>query len=649
MPEPANTLLQRVLDSVTGTYELLGELGKDELGLLLYLAREIATGKLVGVSVLQDDDEGTEFTLEVRTTLGETVSVEGSTCPECNTVLPDLERFCFHCGADLSGIVAPEGTPESNRLLAALSAATTGRYDILGRMDRAARAGTVYFARDLASRRIVALRLRRAEPGDAAQAEYVVRQTAVFRAPSAGAPALSANGIAGSATLAGGAASVGVPTGGAATRGEATSGAASSGAATGGAAVHGADDGWQTVVGAVGSPDSASRGKPAWLRAPVIASAAAVLIAVVGYFAFSGAEDSGAPASPVAAAPASIAPAPAPLPAPAPDSAAMTPTPGSVAAPPPLAPSADSGTVRIVTVLPPGARVTVNGRTVRGRSVRLPLGSHTFAVAASGYESFSQRVTLREGADVQWAPRLVETLASGTTPVAPTPETDKRGTATCRSSVRGEEWAAAFTLCTAEANAGDIPAASSLARLYARGLGTRRNVAEAFTWYAKAAQGGDRDAQTALGYALRDGLEVRRDPPQSVRWFKQAAEAGDRSAQLEYAVALEKGDGIRRDEPGAREWYRKSADQGNFMASRRLARMLERGAGGARSDVDAAAAFERAATLGDSESALVIAKWYRDGRGVAKSAAQALVWFKKAAELGNREADAEIRRLEKGG
>jgi TPR repeat protein len=620
MPDPSNPLLTRVRDALAGTHDLLGELGVDEHGEVLYLARELAGGALVGVSLRPEGPECAPSTVEVRRTLGETVTVRGSSCPECGTELPDLARFCLHCGADLSGVLATEGSPEADRLLHALVTATTGRYDILGRMDHEGRSGTVYFARDLSTGRIIALRLRRAEAGDGVQAEYVARQTAVFRTPLL--PELPVMPPARSNE----------PTAAAAPPppDQSVEAMSADGEPSG---LHADAD-----APALPAPPARSRGAPL----PALVGAVALLL-VAGYFAL---RDPATSTIPVATAPppdtASIAAGP--------DSGDLA-VPDSDTGSATRIPRVDSGTVRIAAVLPANARVTVDGMSITGRSVRLPVGSYQMAVIARGYRPFTQRVTVRAGADVSWSPRLVSTAVASAETAPPPPDTQVRAreTPTCGSAMRTDDWANAFTLCTAEANAGGVAAASHLGRLYARGQGTNRDLAQAFAWYSKAAQGGDRDAQTAIGYALRDGVGAKRDQVQSVKWFKQAAEAGDRSAQLEYAVALEKGDGTARDERSAREWYRKSADQGNFMAARRLGKMMERGAGGSRSESEAAVAYERAGSLGDGESALLIGRWYRDGKGVAKSREKALEWFRKAAELGNAEARDEVKRMERGG
>ncbi|HYW30001.1 MAG TPA: PEGA domain-containing protein [Gemmatimonas sp.] len=643
MADPSTDLTQRVRDAVAGSYDLLGPLGTDEAGLPLYLARELGSGSLVGMTARRERPDDDEYTVEVRRTLGESVSVGNSTCPECNSALTALDRFCPNCNTDLSGGMDAEGSPEAAQLLNALALATVGRYEILGRMLSEGHGGTVYFARDIPSKAIVALRMRRAEKSDGVTAEYVVRQTQAFRTPIQPYPSRPTSkfgSILGSAkaAMSGSFSPVAGAHGAAKSGGAATSGASPAiSASTKAVAPTGSGP-----IDAVA--DSApGDGAPRKSRVPMIA-AAVVILAGVGYFATrgrGGAETAVAPA--VLDTNAAVAVAPPPVGAPVDSAAAMpvatTPTPTEGA---PSVAGVDSGTVRIGTI-PADARVTLNGRAVRGRTLRVPAGTYTIAVAANGFEPFTQRVAVGAGREVRFAPTLVATAATG----GGTP-TQSGGANTCRAAVRQEQWANALDLCAAEANAGEATAATALARMFSRGLGTARNGTMAMNWYTKAAEGGDLEAQTALAYAMRDGRDTRKDAGGSVRWFKTAAERGDASAQLEYAVALEKGEGTAKEERAARDWYRKSADAGNSMAARRLAKMLERGAGGARSDADAAVAFERAASLGDVESTLTIAKWYRDGKGVAKSPEKALQWFRKAAEQGNAEAAAEVRRLEKG-
>ncbi|MES2521296.1 MAG: PEGA domain-containing protein [Gemmatimonadota bacterium] len=645
MADPSTDLTQRVRDAVAGSYELLGALGADEAGLPLFLARELSSGALVGMTARRERPTDDEYTVEVRRTLGESVSVGSSTCPECKAPLTQLDRFCPNCNVDLSGGMDAEGSPEAAQLLNALALATVGRYEILGRMHSEGLAGTVYFARDIASKAIVALRLRRAEKSDGVTAEYVVRQTQAFRAQGHVPPARPTSkfgNMLGSAkaAMSGGFTPVSASQSAARSGASAaTSGASPAVSAPAPTPVSGDTSVNGGVDSAAGDGAVASRGS----RLPMLA-AAVVILAGIGFFVFRGRGDDSVAAAPaVTDTNAAVAVAPPPVAMPT-DSAraAMAGTAPLPADTAPVGTTIDSGTVRIGT-LPADARVTVDGRVTRSRNLRIAAGTHTISVAANGFEPFSQRVVVAAGKDVRFAPTLVA-VATGTVGTPP----QSGGAITCRTAMRQEQWANALDICASEANGGDAAAATSLARMFARGLGTARNGTMAMNWYTKAAEGGDVEAQTALGYAMRDGRDTRKDAVGSVRWFKSAAERGEASAQLEYAVALEKGEGTAKDERVARDWYRKAADGGNAMAARRLGKMMERGAGGARSDADAAAAYERGATLNDPESTLTIAKWYRDGRGVAKSPEKALQWFRKAAEQGSAEAAAEVRRLEKG-
>lgn len=645
MNEPTHILLERVREAVAGTYDLLGELGREE-GHTLFLAREVATGVLVAVAIVPEDPDAAEVTVETRRTLGITVAVKGSACPECGTELPDLERFCFHCGADLSGVAIPEGSRDSERLLAALTEATAGRFEILGRMEREGGAGTVYLARSLADGQILALRLRRAEPRDAVKAEFVVGQTQMFRpdvpTPAAAPPPSLPPSLPHYAS----AIEVVAPP---------PSVAAPSASRAGFGDLAYADP----TPTAPPPPPPAPPAPRRSLLIPVLAGAAVVLIGVIGWLATDNADDDEVvavdstaieAARQVAAVEArrrlqddsvradSVRRA---------DSARLAAAPvdtddaGTA--------RADSGTVRVIGTIPDDARVSLDGRALRGRSIRVPVGTHTLAVSARGFAPFLQRVRVRAGGDHPVRLALVpSTAAAGTTSPSTTTNAPASATANCRTATRAESWASALTLCTAEANAGDAGAAATVARLHQRGLGTRADAAQAFTWFLRAANGGVREAQTAVGYMYRDGTGTRTDANRSTAMFKRAADQGDRAAQLEYAVALERGSGVGKDERGAREWYRKAADAGDFMAARRLARLMERGGGGPRSDADAAVMYERAASLGDPESALTIARWYRDGKGVTRSPSQAMTWMRKAVELGNRQAVEELKRLEKG-
>lgn len=648
-------MLALLRESLADTFDVLGELGADASGTPLYLAREFGTDALVSLAASIGGAQG-ELTVDVHRTLGRSLTISGNVCPECGTVLEHIEPFCVHCGADLAGMPQTEpsasGESESTRLLNAMATELAGTYEILGTMETEGRTGLMYFARTLDTGRITALRLRRAVATDATGSEFVVNETQMMRvapirvapmrvapmdsvsAPMDSAPTPAADPVSHRASYI---APIAAP-----------------------------------ITATIAAPDAVVSSTPAGAparrsRTPALIGGGVLVLAALAYAATrgSGRSDTGVASgvstpSPAASGADSLARAGAgnalatdsPLDTTAAakgDSGANRPVGSGV---PATAARADSGVIRIAIAFPKGTQLTLDGRAVSGRMLRVARGAHRLSVRVPGMEPLMQRVVVAGGDTVRWSPVLIrETIAAPSVSAAPAApvESKARPADRCKSAMRAFDWSAAMPECLAAANDGDVAAASHLGRLYARGLGTAKDESKAYPWYRKAAEGGDRDAQFELASALRDGRGTRRDEKDAARWFQKAAEAGHAEAQLAFAEALEDGKGIKRDERSAREWYAKALAQGGSIAGRRLAHMYEKGDGGPKSETDAIKTYERAAELGDPESAMTVAKWYKDGRGVEKSVPLALRWFRRAAELGVKDAVREIQKLEKSG
>ncbi|MEZ4455820.1 MAG: zinc ribbon domain-containing protein [Gemmatimonadales bacterium] len=170
--DPFDQLLSQVRAAAEGVYDVLGEMGRSKSGNVVYLAREIESGNLVAMKLSRTG--GNDFNLEVVRTLDSSVPGLESTCPECRNVLRDWDRFCFKCGADLSANQFSTEPDEAAQLLDAVREATAGTYDIYGKMDRADGGGVVFFARDIARNKVVALRLKR-DAADTTQSTYFDR------------------------------------------------------------------------------------------------------------------------------------------------------------------------------------------------------------------------------------------------------------------------------------------------------------------------------------------------------------------------------------------------------------------------------------------------------------------------------------------
>lgn len=605
--DPFVELLHQVREAAQGVYDILGEMGRSTHGNVVYLARELESGHLVALKLTRSGTA--EYALDVVRTLDTTVPGLESSCPQCRAVLPDWDRFCFRCGADLSATDAAASEGDSGALLAAVKEATADTYDILGHMARAEGGGTVFFARDKVRGKLVVLRLQR-EEGKEGEASYSIGETQLLR-PMA------------------------------------------------------AQFGQTQVIGAADRPTPPPRPAPSsapppppaapppeqpgpprarstapWLAALTrvprkawYAAGGAALVLLIAVVALSGDGSAVAPVTPDSLA---AAVPPDSLEAAHPDTAIAPTAPAAVAV--------DSATIRLTVALPAGAVFTVDDAPMRSGTVRVAAGSHVLSVLMTGVPPVSQRVTLRADQEYRWAPRLAR---EATTPAPPPRPPAAPARATCARAFGRSDWVEAATLCLAEADEGSRDAQRMMGRMRELGNGVQQDVTQAASWYLKAAAAGDSEAQRRLGYFYRNGTGVRKNEEESARWFRMGAEQGDPISMLEYGVALEAGDGVRRDETAAGDWYRRAADGGSGAALRRLGRLYERGRGVQKNEAEAARYYEQAGGKGDAEAMYLLGRMYKDGRGVQKSEPSALEWFQKAAALGHREAAEEARKLER--
>ncbi|MGE0441387.1 MAG: PEGA domain-containing protein [Gemmatimonadales bacterium] len=610
--DPFDQLLSQVRAAAEGVYDVLGEMGRSKSGNVVYLAREIESGNLVAMKLSRTG--GNDFNLEVVRTLDSSVPGLESTCPECRNVLRDWDRFCFKCGADLSANQFSTEPDEAAQLLDAVREATAGTYDIYGKMDRADGGGVVFFARDIARNKVVALRLKR-DAADTTQSTYSIGETQVFRplAAELGATQVLSSGQfpqPPQPPLPPPPAAEATPTP-------------------------------PPRTGPVAAPPPpVARTAPRLSPKLIGGIAGAALLGLIGYFAF---RDPGTPVPPPPPPEPPVEVAQTPAPADTTSDATTTPEPeptGSEAAA-----TADSGTLVVGITIPAGASVTLDGARI-GRQVRTSAGVHRLAIAAEGFRPVSERVTVEGGGTVTWRPKLVvqqREVATNTPPPPPPPPPAP----TCVRSASRSEWTVAFDLCRKDAAAGDAQAQRLLAAMYDYGRGTTKDQTQAAQWYTRAAAAGDRESQERLGYLYRDGLGVKKDETRSATFFRQAAEGGRPAAQLELGVAFEDGKGVKEDDAEAARWYERAWNGGSPIAARRLARLYERGQGVKKDETEAARWYRLAADKKDAEAQYQLGRMYKDGKGVPKSEPEALEWFRKAMLQGHRDAASEVRKLER--
>ena len=173
-------LYRAVRATVASDYELLGELGRGDRGTVVYLARELASGSLVALRLDRGVASEADYELTVLPHLDETVPSAGSACPYCGNHVRDWARFCPHCGRDISGESEANSGFNTQQLLEAVRASAADEYEVLGEMPRARGGGRVYFARDLATGAITALRLHR-ERADSGPDQFSLGRTQVLK------------------------------------------------------------------------------------------------------------------------------------------------------------------------------------------------------------------------------------------------------------------------------------------------------------------------------------------------------------------------------------------------------------------------------------------------------------------------------------
>ena len=235
---------------------------------------------------------------------------------------------------------------------------------------------------------------------------------------------------------------------------------------------------------------------------------------------------------------------------------------------------------------------------------------------------------------------------------------------TARQFLYGDEdsppdFAAALDLLTQEADAGNALAMADLGRMYAEGLGGKRDPELAQEWYAKALAAfletekatPDRCTQYRIGKLYAAGLGTEQDYGEAARWLEKSADAGYKYAQYTLAGLYRDGNGVDLDYAAARELY---ANAVTFpYAAYELGKLYRDGLG-CETDEERAAQYFHQAFLGfqimadrspDDKLQYRIGWMLLHGVGTEQDDAAALPWLEKAAERGNVLAKYQLGKL----
>ncbi|MFZ4807541.1 MAG: tetratricopeptide repeat protein [Hyphomicrobiaceae bacterium] len=154
-----------------------------------------------------------------------------------------------------------------------------------------------------------------------------------------------------------------------------------------------------------------------------------------------------------------------------------------------------------------------------------------------------------------------------------------------------------------------------------------------------AAGRGDAAAHTLVGRIYAEGLGVRKDPFVAVRWFSRAAELGDAEAAFIYGSLLAEGTGVEKDIQAAAQMFETAARTGHVLANYNLGLMFLTGRGKPENMIRGAQHIAYAAEQGIPAAQYDLAGLYIEGQGVRNDAYEAARWMRRAADQGMAEAE----------
>lgn len=542
--------LTAVKEAAAADFTVLGEIGRGEGGVIMYLARDMESRRLVALRLQREGQLADEFSLEVVRHLDNSMPAPDSHCVKCGKAVKGWARFCSYCGADLTGAAPKEGDAvERALMLEAVKDAVSADYEVLGEMSRTEGGGAVYFALERSTGRIVALRLQR-EAGD----EFSVGLTTALKpiARSLGVKAPPTQALSALSRPESPPPPPTVPD------------------------IRPAPPPPPAPSGPAAPPPLPPAAAGLSARTKVMIAALAAVILATALIVLALPRSAPAPAAPLPPDTArAVVPAP-PADTARRDTAAgpavaardtARPAPAKPAAAPALTPARPRDATVRVTGIPAAAEIRVDDRIRVGRSLTLAPGRHVLGVSVAGYLPRADTMVLRSGETINWSPALTPEPPKPQ-PVAAAPKPATPAGPTCAASVQAEKWAAAFESCMRESLAGNAAARRNLAMLYERGRGVEHSEENATRWYESAATGGDRDAMYQLAQRYERGRGVKKDQAKALEWYTKAGDAGLASAQYTLGETYEKGRlGVAKDKAKALEWYRKAAAQGNKDAA----------------------------------------------------------------------------------
>ena len=209
-----------------------------------------------------------------------------------------------------------------------------------------------------------------------------------------------------------------------------------------------------------------------------------------------------------------------------------------------------------------------------------------------------------------------------------------------RAYAKAERWSDALRVFKEAAGRGSPYATNEVGFLYYRGFGgLPKDYAQARPWFEKAAQLGVADAMSSLAHIYAHGVGTTKNIEKAVAWLRRAEALGDGGAMVRLAWMNAEGEGIPKDEAKARELMQRAVDLEHPDAMAGMGLFAQRGIAGPQ-DFDAARKwFEKAAAYDSPDGMYNLGFFFLNGQGGAPRNYQiARDWFTRAAKLGSADA-----------
>jgi TPR repeat protein len=229
------------------------------------------------------------------------------------------------------------------------------------------------------------------------------------------------------------------------------------------------------------------------------------------------------------------------------------------------------------------------------------------------------------------------------------------------SAVTQRDPARAFALMKTEAETGNALALHDLGRMYADGLGCEADPEVAQARYAEALAAFQTDENTEpweyseyrIGKMFAMGLGTKRDAAKAAQWFSLSAAKRYKYAQYSLGGLYLRGEGVTQDYETAFQLYAASASQDFPYADYELAKLYRDGVGTERNAESADAHFRRAFTgfvaleaqSHDDKLQYRLGRMLEDGVGTATDVSAAIRYYEQAAEVHNVYAQYRLARL----